>query len=137
MSGHGEETLREYDTMLDVLQRETFQYFVEEVNPDNGLVRDRTAEGSPASITATGLGLAAYAVGAERGFVSREKAARRTVTTLRFLWESLQGSELDATGYKGFYYHFLDMETGQRAIASELSTIDTTFLLAGALASAA
>jgi len=137
MSVHGEETVKEYDRMLDALQRETFQYFVEEVNPDNGLVRDRTAEGSPASITAIGLGLAAYAVGAERGLVSRDEAAERTLTTLRFLWESPQSSAPDATGYKGFYYHFLDMESGRRAITSELSTIDTTFLLAGALAAAA
>jgi hypothetical protein len=137
MSGQGEETGKETDRMLDALQRETFQYFVEEVNPDNGLVRDRTAEESPASITAIGLGLAAYAVGAERGLVSRNEAAERALTTLRFLWESPQSGAPDATGYKGFYYHFLDMEAGRRAIASELSTIDTTFLLAGALAAAA
>jgi hypothetical protein len=102
VSDHGEETVKEYDWMLDALQRETFQYFVEEVNPDNGLVRDRTTEGSPASITATGLGLAAYAVGAERGFVPCDEAANRALTTLRFLWESSQSSAPDATGYKGF-----------------------------------
>ena len=134
-SGVGE--YAEYDDMLDVLQRETFQYFVEEVNSENGLVHDRTAEGAPASITAMGLGLASYAVGAERGFVTRHEAVERTLATLRFLWESPHNDQPDATGYKGFYYHFLDMETGRRAIGSELSTIDTTFLLAGALAAAA
>ena len=136
MEGDRNEADKGYDGMLDALQRETFQYFVHETNPANGLVRDRTAEGSPASITSVGLGLAAYAIGAERGFVSRSEAVERTLSTLRFLWESPQSSDRDATGYKGFYYHFLDMETGRRAMASELSTIDTTFLLAGALAAA-
>ena len=43
---------------------------------------------------------------------------------------------MDATGYKGFYYHFLDMTTGKRAWNCELSTVDTTFLLAGMLTAA-
>lgn len=131
------ELISEYGDALEALQRETFRYFVEEVNSENGLVRDRTAEGAPASITAMGLGLAAYAVGTERDFVSRDDAVERTLTTLRFLWESPHNDQPEATGYRGFYYHFLDMETGRRAIASELSTIDTTFLLAGALVAAA
>lgn len=137
LSPRGLKKNAEYEHMLDALQRDTFQYFVEEVNSENGLVRDRTAEGAPASITAVGLGLAAYAVAAERGFVSRHEAIERTLTTLRFLWESPHNDQPDSTGYRGFYYHFLDMETGRRAIASELSTMDTTFLLAGALAAAA
>jgi len=73
----------------------------------------------------------------ERGFISRADAVRRTLTTLRFFRESPQSKDRDATGYRGFYYHFLDMETGGRAWESELSTIDTTFLLAGALLAAA
>jgi hypothetical protein len=121
---------------LDKLQRDTFGYFLKETNPANGLVRDSTREGTPASITAVGLGLATYLVGAERGFITRVEAARRALTTLRFFWNSPQGEEPDATGHKGFYYHFLDMQTGRRAWRSELSTIDTTFLLAGVLASA-
>src|SRR5687767_11422885 len=122
--------------LLD-LQRSTFRYFLTEVNPLNGLVRDSTRKGAPSSITAVGLGLATYAVGAECGFIPRKEAVRRTLTTLRFFWNSAQGKERDATGYKGFYYHFLDMQTGRRTWRSELSTIDTTFLLAGMLAVAA
>jgi hypothetical protein len=124
------------DAALLNLQRATFRYFLNEVNPLNGLVRDSTHEGAPSSITAVGLGLATYAVGAECGFLPRKKAVRRTLTTLRFFWNSAQGEERDATGYKGFY-HFLDMQTGRRAWRSELSTIDTTFLLAGMLTAAA
>jgi hypothetical protein len=122
--------------LLD-LQRSTFRYFLKEVNPLNGLVRDSTRKGAPSSITAVGLGLATYAVGAECGFIPRKEAVRRTLATLRFFWNSAQGEERDATGYKGFYYHFLDMQTGRRTWRSELSTIDTTFLLAGMLAAAA
>jgi len=124
------------DKALDKLQRATFGYFLKETNPANGLVPDNTRADAPCSITAVGLALAAYAVGAERGFIARTEAIRRTLTTLRFFRDSPQSEELDATGYKGFYYHFLDMHSGQRTWKSELSTIDTTFFLAGALLAA-
>jgi len=96
-------------------------------------VIDKTAPDWPASIAATGLALACYPVGVERGFMSRTAAVARTLATLRFFWNSRQGPEPDATGYHGFYYHFLDMQTGRRAWQCELSTVDSAFLLAGAL----
>jgi hypothetical protein len=108
-----------------------------ESNPRNGLVKDKTAPNWPASIAAVGLALAAYPVGVECGYLSRAGAVKRTLTTLRFFHDSPQGEQPDATGYKGFYYHFLDMETGRRVWNCELSTIDSTFLLAGALTAAA
>jgi hypothetical protein len=125
------------DDALDRLQRDTFGYFLEETNPRNGLVSDSTRQGAPSSITAVGFALAAYVVAVERRFITRTEAMERTLTVLRFLWDSPQGEARDATGNKGFFYHFLDMQTGRRARESELSTIDTTFLLAGALAAAA
>jgi hypothetical protein len=118
---------------LELLQRESFSYFVHEANPANGLVSDKTAADWPASIAATGLALAAYPVGIERGFMSRAAAVERTLATLRFFWNSPHGPEPDATGYQGFYYHFLDMRTGRRALKCELSTVDSAFLLAGML----
>ena len=122
------------DAELEKLQRDTFKYFLHETNPDNGLVIDKTAADWPASIAATGLALAAYPVAVERGFMSRAAAVERTLTTLRFFWNSPQGPEPDATGYKGFYYHFLNMQSGRRVWQCELSTVDSAFLLAGALA---
>lgn len=121
------------DAELEKLQRDSFGYFLHETNPANGLVIDKTASDWPASIAATGLALAAYPVGVERGFISRAAAVERTLATLRFFWNSPQGPEPEATGYRGFYYHFLDMQTGRRAWQCELSTIDSAFLLAGAL----
>lgn len=121
------------ETTLDKLQRETFDYFLKETNPLNGLVIDKTAQDWPSSIAATGLALACYPVSVEREFMSRAAAVERTLITLRFFWNSPQGPEPDATGYKGFYYHFLDMKTGRRVWQCELSTVDTAFLLAGAL----
>lgn len=118
---------------LQKLQRESFRYFLYETNEKNGLVLDKTATSWPASIAATGVALAAYPIAVERGFMSRARAIERTLTTLRFFWNSHQGPEPDATGYKGFYYHFLDINTGRRAWQCELSTIDTTFLIAGML----
>jgi hypothetical protein len=121
------------DVVLEKLQRETFAYFLHETNPANGLVIDKTASDWPSSIAATGLALACYPVSVERGFMTRAAALERTLATLRFFWNSPQGIEADATGYQGFYYHFLDMQTGRRAWQCELSTVDSTFLLAGAL----
>jgi hypothetical protein len=121
------------DAQLEKLQRETFGYFLHETNPANGLVIDKTAADWPASIAATGLALACYPVSVERGFMPRAAALERTLATLRFFRESPQGPEPDATGYRGFYYHFLDIQTGRRAWQCELSTIDSALLLAGAL----
>ncbi|MER9547022.1 hypothetical protein NKI72_34430, partial [Mesorhizobium sp. M0437] len=125
------------DELLSDIQRLSFDYFLKEANPANGLIADRNTPGSPASIAAVGLALSAYPVGVERGFMTRAAAAERTLATLRFFWNAPQGPEADATGHKGFYYHFLDMETGRRVWKCELSTVDTALLLAGALAGGA
>ncbi len=125
------------DAELERLQRKTFSYFLHETNPANGLVIDKTAPDWPSSIAATGLALAAYPPAVERGFMSRGAAIERTLATLRFFWNSRQGPEPDATGYSGFYYHFLDMRTGRRAWDCELSTVDSAILLAGGLTAGA
>ncbi len=118
---------------LEDLQRDSFNYFLNETNFANGLVRDKTKTDWPASIAATGLALASYPIAVKRGYMTRAAAVELTLTTLRFFWNSPQGVEADATGYKGFYYHFLDMQTGHRAWQCELSTVDSCFFLAGAL----
>jgi hypothetical protein len=126
------------DEQLQTLQRNTIRYFWEETNPDNGLIPDNTsADDIPASIAGVGFALASYPVAVERSFVSRAKAVERTLATLRFLWNAPQGSMRDATGHRGFFYHFLDVTTGRRAWRCELSTIDTAILVAGALTAAA
>lgn len=122
---------------LHSLERKTFKYFWSETNPQNGLLPDNTLGNVPASIGGVGMALAAYPVGVERRFTSRPRAIERVLTTLRFFHESEQGPDPAATGYRGFYYHFLDARTGRRAWKCELSTIDTAILLGGALTSAA
>src|SRR4029078_12381054 len=124
------------DEELARLQSDTFKYFADEVNLENGLVPDNTRPGAPSSIAAVGFALTAYPIAVERKYLTRAEAVRRTLTTLRFFYDSPQGKEPDATGYKGFYYHFLDMKTGRRHGNSEISTIDTTYVLAGALTAA-
>lgn len=119
--------------MLDGLRREAFNYFRHEVNPQNGLIADKTQPGSPSSIAVVGMGLSVYAVAVERDLLSRAEAVNKALTLLRFFHSSQQGPEPDATGWKGFYYHFLDMQTGRRALQCELSTIDTAIFLAGVL----
>ena len=122
---------------IEGLQRDAVGYFLRAANRDNGLIADSSREGAPCSIAATGLGLAAYVVGAERGVLPRREAVERTLTALRFFRDSPQGEEPDATGHRGFYYHFLDMKTGRRVWECELSMIDTTILIAGVRTSAA
>lgn len=123
-------------TLLNDLQKDSFDYFVNEVNPANGLIRDKTAEVWPASIAAVGMALTVYPIGVEQGFMARADAVVRTLTTLRFFANSEQSESPCATGYKGFYYHFLDMNSGARAWECELSSIDTALLIAGMLTSA-
>src|SRR5512144_2604477 len=97
------------ETRLDALQRHAFGYFLSETNSENGLVADRTQPGAPASIAAVGFALAAYPVGVERAWMTRTDAIERTLAVLRFFSTSAQGTAPDMTGYRGFYYHFLDM----------------------------
>ncbi len=123
--------------LLDRFQRAAFGYFLEEINPANGLVADTTRKGSPASIAVVGFALSSYPVAVERGWLTRQDAAARTLAALRFFWTSRQSEAPDATGYKGFYYHFLDLQSGKRVWQSELSIIDTTLLCAGILTASA
>jgi hypothetical protein len=120
---------------LDTVQRRTFDWFWETANPANGLVPDRWPTKSFSSIAAVGFGLTGYLIGAERGWITREQARDRVLTTLRFFWTAPQGSEpANVTGHRGFFYHFIDMERGLRFQRVELSTIDTGLLLMGVLA---
>jgi hypothetical protein len=115
------------------LQFTTLLYYLHETNPDNGLVGDKTDANSPASIAAIGMALATLPVIVERGIIIREFAAKIARRRLRYLMECPQGPEPDASGYKGFFYHFLDIERGRRVWQCELSTVDSAFLFAGAL----
>jgi hypothetical protein len=122
------------ERLLDSVERRTFDFFWETANPKNGLIPDRFPTPSFCSIAAVGFALTAYPIGVERGYVSREAARDRTLTTLQFFAGAPRGAQgTGVTGHFGFFYHFLDMETGLRFETIELSTIDTALLLSGAL----
>jgi hypothetical protein len=125
------------EEMLNDLQRETFDYFLKEIDPVTGLIADKTQPGFPSSIAVVGMGLSAYMVGIEKKFISRQEAKKRILKILRFFLNAPQSADPHASGYKGFFYHFLDMNTGKRAWKCELSTIDTAFFIAGVLSAAA
>ena len=124
------------DRDLARLQADTFKYFLREWNPENGLIPDSTRKGAPCSIAAVAFALTVYPIGVDRKFISRKEAIKRTLRKLRFFHDGPEGKGADAIGYRGFYYHFLDMTTGRRTWNSEVSTIDTAYLLAGALTAA-
>ena len=121
------------DQELGRLQRTTVLYYLHETNPDNGLVRDKTDPDAPCSIAAVGLALATIPAVVERGVIIRKFAAKIARRRLRHLLDLPQGPEPDSAGYKGFFYHFLDIDTGRRVWNCELSTLDSAFLFAGVL----
>ncbi len=116
---------------LEDLAHRSFQYFIDHWNPRTGLVLDRarmdgSANTNVASTAATGFGLTAFCIGAEHGWLTKEQARLRVLSTLRFLWAH-------AFHDHGFFYHFMDASNGQRRLNSEISSIDTALLLAGVL----
>ena len=117
--------------LLDQMERTAFRFFAEQAHPQTGLVRDRArADGSAsdgkASISVSGFAFDAWVIAAERGWVERAAAVERVRHTLQFLADHV-------TRRHGFYYHFLEMDTGARAWQCELSSVDTSLLLAGAI----
>jgi hypothetical protein len=120
--------------LLDDVEHRSFQFFWDRADPQTLLIPDRWPTPSFSSISAVGFGLTAYAVGAARGYVTRQQAAERTRATLESLLAMKQGTEpRGVSGTHGFFYHFLDMKTAERFETVELSTVDTTLLVAGAL----
>lgn len=121
------------EDLVAVLQREAFSYLIDYSDEETGLVADTSRPGSPCSIAVVGFALSAYPVAVQNGWLTRSEAAARTLKVLRFLSTGAQSEAGDATGYKGFFYHFLDMKTGARVWQCELSLIDTALLMAGVL----
>jgi len=118
------------DALLDAVARATFDFFWYEANPDTGLIKDRSTPSSAASIASVGFGLAAIPIGIERGWISRDEGYARALTTLQtFANGGVEGTH-------GFFFHFVDAQTGRRAWGSELSSIDSTLFIAGALTAA-
>jgi hypothetical protein len=119
---------------LEDLQKRTFLFFWNETDSVSGLMEDRAPTKAFCSTASTGFGLTAYIVGVENGYVTRSEAAARVLKLFKFLWQLRQGTEMSGIGgYKGFFYHFLDMRTGLRFRNIELSSIDTAWLIAGIL----
>jgi hypothetical protein len=119
------------ELFLEELERANFLYFWEQSHPVTGLVRDRFNVRTPhdsklGSIAATGFGLTALCIGETRGYISYEQAHHRALASLRFLWRKLPHE-------RGFFYHWADIETGQRMVRSEVSSVDTAILLCGIL----
>ena len=123
----------EESSMLDSIQQKTFLFFLNEHHPSWGIVKDRTARWAPASIASTGFGIPCFAIGVERKWITRTQAAQITLNMLSFFYNSAQSAATNVTGYKGFYYHFLAMDTGTRTWKCELSSVDTGLLMMGTI----
>jgi len=119
------------DALLEEIEKANFRYFWEQTNPDTGLVRDRCNVRKPdkndsGSIAATGFGLTALCIGDKRGYISHAEARGRALNTLRFLWKKMPN-------HRGFFFHFANINTGERLWDSEVSSVDTAILLCGIL----
>ncbi len=127
-----------FDPVLADLHRRTFQWFWDVTNAKNGLTPDNFPKPNFCSIASVGFALTAYCIGVKSGYVSREAAAQRTLTTLNTFWNGPQGPQTSGVmGHKGFFYHFLHMDTGLRFEQTELSSVDTALFMLGALTAAA
>lgn len=130
--GRAAKTLPTADcAFLEDLAHRCFLYFLEQANPHTGIVQDRAPMNGglgrgPGSTAATGFGLTALCIGASRGWIDKNQARLRAAQTLRFFWAHAYHDH-------GWYYHFLDGTTGARRLNSEVSSIDTAFLLSGIL----
>jgi hypothetical protein len=119
------------DQFLEVLEHANFLFFWEQTNPPTGLTKDRcnvriNDKGLGASIASTGFGLTAICIGEKRGYVSYAEARIRVIQALSFLWHKLPT-------HRGFFYHFANINTGERMWDSEVSSVDTAILLCGVL----
>src|SRR5947209_6799756 len=128
---------RDDEAFIEDLSYRAFLYFIEHADAHTGLVLDRalaSGEAHPAnhpshnitSSAATGFGLTALCVGAERGWIVRDEARSRVLVTLHFFAER-------ASQEHGWFLHWMDAATGERRWNSEYSSIDTAMLLAGVL----
>ena len=125
------ENINTDDELLELLQYKTFLFFWNEANPETGLVKDRASnsvddEYTMASVASVGFALPAYVIGARHGWITEKQAYERVLNTLNFFKDKMFSK-------MGFYYHFVDMNTGERSGATELSSIDTALFLAGVL----
>ena len=129
-SAWGQITLTQEDRLLlEKVERDSIQYFIQNSQSDTGLTKDSSRPGAPASIAATGFSLASLAIAQSHGWISQQQAydqIRKTLQTLR----------VQAHHQNGFFYHFLDPATAERTWRSESSSIDTALLMAGALLAA-
>jgi len=119
------------DQFLDQLEHANFLFFWEQANPQTGLIKDRcnvrvNDTSLSASIASTGFGLTAICIAEKRGFISYPMARLPVLQTLSFLWHKLPT-------HRGFFFHFANMNTGERIWDSEVSSVDTAILLCGVL----
>ncbi len=117
--------------LLEEIEKAHFLYFWEQASPQTGLIKDRanarsSDNGIVASIAATGFGLTALCIAEKNGYVSPAAARDRVLAALRSLWKKLPT-------HRGFFYHFANVNTGERIWDSEASSVDTAILLAGIL----
>ena len=122
------------EAFLEDLERQGSLFFWEQASANTGQVLDRArndlgGKRDPrrmASIAANGFGLTALCIADKRGYLPHAQIVDRVRTTLD--WHLNKFPEVH-----GFYYHFTDIETGERIKGVELSSIDTSLLLCGVL----
>ncbi len=118
------------EELLTSVQEATFRYFYDFGHPVSGLTREVTTSGNVCTSGGTGFGLMTIMIGAERGFVSRDSAAARTLKMLTFLQDS-------CTRYHGAWAHWINGATGETVPFSTYDDggdlVETSYLIQGIL----
>lgn len=117
--------------ILKLEEKACFDFFINEMSQKSetyGLILDNTRNKEVSSIASVGFGLSSLPVGVEKGWIKKIDAKNIAEKTLKTFARNIEHKN-------GFYYHFLNMHTGERMWKSEVSIIDTALFLMGALTS--
>ncbi len=119
---------------LDKVERKAFEFFWDGFDPVTGLIGDASSASRRSSIASVGFGLSAFCIADARGWENHSEVYKRVLTILNsFYKDTTSKNDFCVEGTHGFFYHFVNMDSGKRFGKSEVSTIDTGILMAGIL----
>jgi exo beta-1,2-glucooligosaccharide sophorohydrolase (non-reducing end) len=119
------------DQLLTMVQEASFRYYWEATEPHSGMTRENTpGDDDIIALGASGFGIMALVVAADRGFVPREEVVDRLLQITGFLAR--------ADRYHGVWPHFLSGETGHGLAVFGIyddgaDLVETSFLMQGLL----
>lgn len=118
------------DSLLNLVQKQTFKYFWDHAHPVCGLARERYGSGETVTTGGSGFGIMTIPVAIERGFITRQQGLERMIKIVDFLKNT-------AEKFHGAFPHWIYGTTGkvqpfgQKDNGADL--IETSFMIQGLL----